>query len=84
MGDVASYLEIAEVIQNLGLPSSEFSHQPMEVQVAPDATWVEKRTKQIQAETDRLEAELKIYRNNMIKESIRVCVLHATRYSFVT
>jgi 26S proteasome subunit RPN7 len=30
--------------------------------------------KQNQAETQRLEAELKGYKNNLIKESIRVCL----------
>jgi COP9 signalosome complex subunit 1 len=47
--------------------------------VAPDdplATvndaWVESTTKNAQAETTRLEQELKQYKNNLIKESIRV------------
>lgn len=42
----------------------------------PDATldvkWVDKMTKQVKAETNRLELELKGYKNNLIKESIRV------------
>lgn len=37
-----------------------------------DQAWVEKREKQNKAESNRLEAELKGYKNNLIKESIRV------------
>ena len=37
-----------------------------------DTTWVERKEKQNQAETQRLELELKGYKNNLIKESIRV------------
>lgn len=39
----------------------------------PDLDWVDKITKKVKADTDRLESELKGYKNNMIKESIRVC-----------
>ena len=38
-----------------------------------DGEWVEWTSKQIKVETDRLEVELKGYKNNLIKESIRVC-----------
>jgi COP9 signalosome complex subunit 1 len=38
-----------------------------------DATWIATRNKQVKAEADRLEHELKGYKNNLIKESIRVC-----------
>ncbi len=48
-------------------------------QVAPgdpdaivDAAWVDRMSKQVNMETDRLEQELKGYKNNLIKESIRV------------
>lgn len=37
-----------------------------------DMAWLEKREKQNAAETARLESELKGYKNNLIKESIRV------------
>ena len=44
----------------------------------PDSTldtgWIERVTKQVAAETERLESELKGYKNNLIKESIRVCL----------
>lgn len=39
---------------------------------AMDQAWIEKRQKQAAAETARLEHELKGYKNNLIKESIRV------------
>jgi hypothetical protein len=42
----------------------------MEVQA--DSAWMEKKDKQNRAETTRLEHELKGYKNNLIKESIRV------------
>lgn len=38
----------------------------------PDVDWVQKRRKENKAETDRLEQELRGYKNNLIKESIRV------------
>jgi COP9 signalosome complex subunit 1 len=37
-----------------------------------DANWIENKTKKVKAETDRMEHELKTYKNNLIKESIRV------------
>ena len=37
-----------------------------------DSAWKEKRANELKAETDRLELELKGYKNNLIKESIRV------------
>lgn len=37
-----------------------------------DSPWVETTQKRARAQTEKLEAELKSYKNNMIKESIRV------------
>lgn len=37
-----------------------------------DQAWIERKEKQNKAESNRLEAELKGYKNNLIKESIRV------------
>ncbi|KAK6331596.1 hypothetical protein TWF718_002145 [Orbilia javanica] len=37
-----------------------------------DEEWIEKTTREVKQKTDRLEAELKSYKNNMIKESIRI------------
>jgi COP9 signalosome complex subunit 1 len=39
---------------------------------AVDKEWVTATTRKAKAETDRLELELKQYKNNLIKESIRV------------
>lgn len=41
-------------------------------QAVPDVDWVERRNKENQRETERLEHELRGYKNNLIKESIRV------------
>ncbi|KAL8944198.1 MAG: hypothetical protein Q9216_000622 [Gyalolechia sp. 2 TL-2023] len=38
----------------------------------PDLSWKDKISKQVKAESDRLETELKGYKNNLIKESIRM------------
>ncbi|PSK51643.1 hypothetical protein B9Z65_2910 [Elsinoe australis] len=38
----------------------------------PDTEWVERRKKENQRETERLEQELRGYKNNLIKESIRM------------
>ncbi|KAK6345834.1 hypothetical protein TWF730_010177 [Orbilia blumenaviensis] len=37
-----------------------------------DEDWIERTTREVKQKTDRLEAELKSYKNNMIKESIRI------------
>lgn len=39
-----------------------------------DTTWATEKTKKVEAEKDKLEHELKSYKNNLIKESIRVSV----------
>jgi COP9 signalosome complex subunit 1 len=45
----------------------------------PDATidqeWVDRTKRTVRAETERLEHELRGYKNNLIKESIRVCLI---------
>ena len=45
---------------------------PMETEAQLDTKWIEHMQKVIKAETDRLEHELRGYKNNLIKESIRV------------
>ena len=45
---------------------------PEEPDGVPDLGWMDRTSKQVKAETDRLELELKGYKNNLIKESIRV------------
>jgi hypothetical protein len=41
-----------------------------------DSVWAAQQEKKNNAETSRLENELKGYKNNLIKESIRVCAHH--------
>jgi COP9 signalosome complex subunit 1 len=48
------------------------SSKGSEMEVQEDLAWMEKKNKQNKAETTRLEHELKGYKNNLIKESIRV------------
>lgn len=40
-----------------------------------DQEWVDRTLKTVKADTDRLEHELKGYKNNLIKESIRVSIV---------
>jgi COP9 signalosome complex subunit 1 len=37
-----------------------------------DTAWIDKTDREVKSRTDQLEAELKQYKNNLIKESIRV------------
>jgi COP9 signalosome complex subunit 1 len=46
--------------------------QPGDQDGIVDQAWIERKEKQTKAESNRLEAELKGYKNNLIKESIRV------------
>jgi COP9 signalosome complex subunit 1 len=51
----------------------EFSSiAPQDAAALMDTAWAEKKTRETQQEQDRLEHELKSYKNNLIKESIRV------------
>lgn len=45
---------------------------PNDPDARPDIAWIEKTARQAKAQTDLLELELKGYKNNLIKESIRV------------
>lgn len=45
---------------------------PNEPEAKRDGEWVDRMQKMVKAETDRLEHELRGYKNNLIKESIRV------------
>ena len=45
---------------------------PSDPDARPDEEWMDRTVKVVKLKTDRLEAELKSYKNNMIKESIRV------------
>ena len=45
---------------------------PNDVQAVLDAAWIAHTSKLVKVETERMELELKGYKNNLIKESIRV------------
>jgi len=62
--DTRRYLDAQSLLQEIG---------PQEAEAQRDQSWIDKTNKQNEAETQRLEAELKGYKNNLIKESIRVC-----------
>ena len=58
------YLQLAEELSGIA---------PQDPAAFTDTTWAEKKAQDSQREQDRLEHELKSYKNNLIKESIRVC-----------
>lgn len=45
---------------------------PNDPDASLDAAWVQETNRYVQAQTERLEHELRGYKNNLIKESIRV------------
>lgn len=47
---------------------------PSEPEAVLDKSWISHTESSNKAYTNRLEAELKVYKNNLIKESIRVCI----------
>lgn len=47
---------------------------PGDINAVSDSAWIDRTNKQVKAESDRLETELKGYKNNLIKESIRVSI----------
>jgi COP9 signalosome complex subunit 1 len=47
---------------------------PQEPEAQKDQAWIEKVERENKAERARLESQLKQYRHNLIKESIRVCL----------
>ncbi|OAL52767.1 PCI-domain-containing protein [Pyrenochaeta sp. DS3sAY3a] len=71
-------LAIAEAKKgsNVGLYTAlveDFSNiSPQDQAALTDTTWAEKKTREVQEYQDRLEHELKSYKNNLIKESIRM------------
>lgn len=46
---------------------------PNDSDATPDLDWIDRMKKEVKGATDRMELELKGYKNNLIKESIRVC-----------
>ncbi|KAF1933877.1 COP9 signalosome subunit 1 [Didymella exigua CBS 183.55] len=61
--NVNLYLELAEDLSVIA---------PQDPAALTDTTWAEKKAQETQREQDRLEHELKSYKNNLIKESIRM------------
>ncbi|EGE83463.1 COP9 signalosome subunit 1, variant [Blastomyces dermatitidis ATCC 18188] len=61
--DVNSYTDAVEALARVA---------PQDPEAKLDAAWVDHTSKVVKAETDRLEHELKGYKNNLIKESIRM------------
>lgn len=59
-----------------------FDIAPSESDAHLDQEWVERTKRVIKAQTDRLEHELKASKNNLIKESIRVCHHPLSLYCF--
>lgn len=49
----------------------------------PDQEWMERTKKRNTLETSKLEGELKGYKNNLIKESIRVCRSFSSTYNMI-
>lgn len=45
---------------------------PNDPEATLDTAWIEKSRRNVKMETDKMESELKGYKNNLIKESIRV------------
>ena len=48
---------------------------PNDPDATPDLDWIDRMKKQVKSATDKMELELKGYKNNLIKESIRVCYI---------
>lgn len=46
---------------------------PNDADATPDLDWIDRTKKLVKGATDKMELELKGYKNNLIKESIRVC-----------
>ena len=61
--NVELYTTLAEELGNIA---------PKDPAALLDMAWAEKKSREVSEEHDRLEHELKSYKNNLIKESIRV------------
>lgn len=69
--DIQRYRDAWECIRLAG---------PNEPEAQYDDAWARTTTKSNNSFTHQLEAELKGYKNNLVKESIRVWARHSTRY----
>lgn len=64
--DIKRYNDAVEYLRLVG---------PEEPEAQIDQAWLKTTEQANKAETHRLTAELKGYKNNLIKESVRVCLL---------
>lgn len=64
--DTTSYLKLTEYLHDV-LPDDSMG--------IPDLAWMEQKNREVKHEQERLEHELKAYKNNLIKESIRVSTI---------
>lgn len=69
--DTGRYLQLTEDFNELS---------PNDPMANTDMAWVEQKNREVKAEHEKLEHELKSYKNNLIKESIRVHTTHLFRY----
>ena len=61
--NVELYTTLTEELSNIA---------PKDPAALTDMAWAERKSREVREEHDRLEHELKSYKNNLIKESIRV------------
>ncbi|KAF2461230.1 26S proteasome subunit RPN7-domain-containing protein [Lineolata rhizophorae] len=69
--NTAVYLQLVEMLAKVA---------PDDPLAEVDAEWMDDRIKMVKVLTDRLEGELKTYKNNMIKESIRMALEELGRH----
>lgn len=53
--------------------------RPQDPLAKPNLEWADKKEREVKDEGEKLEHELRSYKNNLIKESIRVCGSLATQ-----
>lgn len=58
-----AYFDLVEAFSNIA---------PKDPLAIPDLGWADKKKRDVKDEQEKLEHELKSYKNNLIKESIRV------------
>ncbi|KAF3938682.1 hypothetical protein ABW19_dt0207143 [Dactylella cylindrospora] len=74
-GDTKLYKQAVAILQ-------VFS--PTDPDAKPDDEWIEKTTLENKRKTERLDTELKSYKNNMIKESIRIGHKELADHHYIT
>ncbi len=64
--DIGRYQQAVQRLQTIA---------PDDLEARLDEEWIDHTTKAVTSATERMELELKGYKNNLIKESIRVCLI---------